>query len=187
MPFDFSVTNDVINEISSRFNVPIEMVKKIHHFYKNTASKSTQHQYLAHTIRAMEDFLRGLPGNELFQITCRPVEGSGLNVGIAGACYYKNRCFIIYYHPGTDERQLRVMLAHELGHLFLVEIFNKQLGKDYNEKTQMEPISTVFGVFAILENNDVYYNNSKPFKHRSIKEALDDFSLCFKDSPNRKQ
>jgi hypothetical protein len=126
----------------------------------------------------MEDYLRGLPGNEMFRIICSPVEGTGLPAGIASARYHKNRCFIIYYNPKTDKKQLRVMLAHELGHLFLVDIFNAKLDKDYNEKTLMEPISMVFGVFTLLNNNDVYYNNSAPFKHHSVEEVLSDFSLC---------
>jgi Zn-dependent peptidase ImmA (M78 family) len=134
-------------------------------------------QYLAHTIRAMEDHLRSLPGNEMFRIICSPVAEAEKSVGIASAHYYKNRYFAIYYHPETDEKLLRVMLAHELGHLFLVDMFNASLDTDYDENTRMEPMSTVFGVFTILDKNDFYYSKTAPFKHRSPGEVLDDFSL----------
>jgi Zn-dependent peptidase ImmA (M78 family) len=49
------------------------------------------------------------------------VDKTSKELGIARAQYYRNRCFAIYYHPNIDEKQLRVLLAHELGHLFLID------------------------------------------------------------------
>jgi hypothetical protein len=159
---DFSITDSLLAEIASCFNIPKDLVSNIHTLHKDIVNGMKQ-QYLAHVIRTIEDRLRSLPGNEMFRIICSPVKGSEMSTGIASARYYKNRYFAIYYHPKTEEKQLRVMLAHELGHLFLVEMFNASLKKDYDENTLMEPVPTVFGVFTILDKNDFYYSKTAPF------------------------
>ena len=125
----------------------------------------------------MEDALRELPGNEMFRIICTPIAEDSRDIGIASSHYYKGRFFAIYYHPKTDDKQLRVMLAHELGHLFLVKLANSSLGMDYNEKTRIEPASTILGIFTILDKNQFYHNMTAPFKHKTSDEVLSDFQL----------
>lgn len=173
---DFDVTDSLLEKIASRFKISTEQVSSIHNIYKNIVKGMKRH-YLAHVIRTMEDFLRNQPGNEMFRIICSPVAESEKSLGIASAHYYKHRYFAIYYHPQTDEKQLRVMLAHELGHLFLVDMLNDIADQHFDEKTMLEPMSTIFGVFTILDKNDFYHNKTAPFKHKSPDEILDDFSL----------
>ena len=173
---DFKVTKEVVGQISGMFNVPEQKVKNFHLIWQSI-SGSMKKQYLAHVIRTMEDAIRDVPGNEMFRIICAPVDKDSRNIGIASSHYYKGRFFAIYYHPQTDEKQLRVMLAHELGHLFLVELANSHLGTDYNEKTQIEPASTILGIFTILDKNEFYHNSTAPFKHKTLDEVLADFQL----------
>jgi Zn-dependent peptidase ImmA (M78 family) len=134
-------------------------------------------QYLAHVIRTMEERLRQISGNEMFRIVCSPVDETSKVLGIAGAQYFKNRYFAIYYHPKTEEKQLRVLLAHELGHLFLIELMNSKLDQQFDEKTKIEPLATLFGIFTIFDKNEFYHNKTTPFKHKSPEEILSDFSL----------
>jgi hypothetical protein len=70
------------------------------------------------------------------------------------------------------------LLAHELGHLFLVEFFNSVL-KDskFDEKSEIEPMSTMLGIFTILDKNEFYHNKTVPFKHKTPEEVLRDFRL----------
>lgn len=174
---DFKVTDEILGKISSVFVVPEDQVKKLFKLYQNKISKSLKRHYLAHVIRTMEETLRELPGNEMFRIICTPIDEHSTDIGIASAHYYKGRFFAIYYHPKTNEKQLRIMLAHELGHLFLIELFNKSFGENYDETTQTEPISTILGIFTILDKNEFYHNKTTPFKHNSPEEVLDDFKL----------
>ena len=51
------------------------------------------------------------------------------------------------------------------------------LDKQYDEKTMTEPLSTILGIFTILDKNEFYHNKTTPFKHRSPEEVLKDFSL----------
>jgi hypothetical protein len=172
---DFTPTEELLEKISKQFEVPLDKVKIVENFYSDFAN-GLKRQYLAHVIRTMEDQIRQLTGNELFRIICYPVDPDSKELGIAGAQYYPGRYFAIYYHPKTKEKQLRIMLAHELGHLFLVELANTQTHNSYDASYMTEPISTVFGIFTILDKNQFYWNKTTPFKHNSPQEVLDDFS-----------
>jgi hypothetical protein len=66
---DFTVTDEIVSNISDRFGVPKEEVKSLNIFYK-TIVNDMKRQYLAHLIRTMEEILRKIPGNEMFQIIC---------------------------------------------------------------------------------------------------------------------
>jgi Zn-dependent peptidase ImmA (M78 family) len=173
---DFSVSSKVIADISQQFSIPQKTVGQLHSFF-NSVTKGIKGQYLAHIIRTMEEELRRFPGNEMFQIVCAPVDAQGQQFGIAGSHYYKQRYFSIFYHPQTDDKQLRIMLAHELGHLFLVAYLNEKQNTDkYNEKSLTEPLSTIFGIFTVLDKNDFYHNKIAPFKHHSVQDVLNDFN-----------
>jgi Zn-dependent peptidase ImmA (M78 family) len=150
---DFTVTSDIVQGISEMFGVSTETVDRLNKFHQ-TITTGMKHQYLAHVIRTMEEKLRKLPGNEMFRIICSPVDENSKNMGIAGADYYTGRYFAIFYHPKTDEKQLRIMLAHEVGHLFLVELYNSYFESDINEHTMIEPMSTILGIFTILDKNE---------------------------------
>jgi Zn-dependent peptidase ImmA (M78 family) len=173
---DFCVTDEVESKIADLFDVPKERVKDLNDFYK-TIANDMKRQCLSHVIRTMEEILRKLPGNEMFQIICSPIDENSKNLGIASAHYYKGRYFAIFYHQKTDEKQLRIMLAHELGHLFLVELYNSYFNAQNDEQTLIEPVSTILGIFIILDKNEFYHNKTAPFKHNCLEDVLKDFSL----------
>jgi Zn-dependent peptidase ImmA (M78 family) len=173
---DFTITDEIVAKIVKRYNVPKDHVETWRRFYETFAVDMKQ-QYLAHVIRTMEERLRRASGNDMFRIVCSPVDADAKELGIARAQYFKNRYFAIYYHPRTNEKQLRVLLAHELGHLFMVEMYNSTFNGQFDETTQIEPAATIFGIFAILDKNEFYHNKTTPFKHHTPEEVLDDFSL----------
>ena len=174
---DFTITDKILSQIANDYELDEDIVKKIHKLYKNVNSEITQ-QYLAHIIRTMEEYLRKLPGNEMFYIRCLPIDETFENIGIAESYYNKNRLFIIYYHPQTEEKQLRIQLAHELGHLFLIELLNAKKDKDFFDvKTDTEPLATILGIFIIFDKNDFYHNKTVAFKHKTSDEILKDFAL----------
>ena len=180
---DFTVTDGIITQISKQYNIPENRVRNIQTLYNDLVSDMS-HQYLAHIIRTMEGRLKKVSNNPMFHIVCSPIDKSSKELGIARAQYYKNRYFAIYYHPNTNEKQLRVLLAHELGHLFLIETVNSMFDEQYNEKSIVEPTSTIFGIFAILDKNDFYYNKTASFKHKSPDEVLADFYLLHNRDKN---
>jgi len=171
---NFTVTPEIITKISGDFKIQEKEVDALYKAYEcKIAGKMGQH-YLAHLIRTMEETLRKLPGYELFCIVDSPTSGEGRLLDMAGSQYFPQRLFVMYYDPRTDEKQLRNMLAHELGHLFLTEFFNAGA---WDNKDIVERYSTLFGIFAILDKNDFYHNKTKPFKHDKLEDVLDDFIL----------
>jgi Zn-dependent peptidase ImmA (M78 family) len=78
-----------------------------------------------------------------------------------------------------------VLLAHELGHLFILELVNSTFNYQFDEKTQVEPQATILGILTIFDKNEFYHNKTTPFKHRSPEEILDDFSLLSNRDNNK--
>jgi hypothetical protein len=107
----------------------------------------------------MENYFREMTGNPLFFIkyttyTCNEKKTS------CGAAFYPGRRFVIFYPPELPEKNLRVCLSHELGHLFLLATLeNNKIDKRipvYEGTT--EPLSSVFGIFTISDKNNFYVN-----------------------------
>ena len=83
---DFKVTDEVLTAISNDFSVSKDIVIRLHTMYKNIISDTMKRHYLAHSIRAMEEKLREIQGNEMFRIICTPVAKDSRNIGIALHC-----------------------------------------------------------------------------------------------------
>jgi hypothetical protein len=114
-------------------------------------------QYLAHIIRAMEEYIREKTVNPLFRIVCEPSLG---NLEIGSAQYFFRKFFVVHYNPGMSEKELRVYLAHELGHLFILAIVNddRPPRDRIPDDADIEPLSSIFGIFTMANKNDFYRN-----------------------------
>lgn len=134
-------------------------------------------QYLAHMIRTMEIQLQELTKNPFFKIIVTPMPSASADLKVACASYQKNCFFSIYYPAHLEEKKLRVCLAHELGHLYLIEYANHLLeNAPFDEGTDTEPLSSVFGILAILDKNDFYATiQNKKLIHKSWNDLLRDF------------
>lgn len=167
----FDLTDDKIQQIADKFIVDKDVVKEIVSVYKDIDSILKQ-QYLAHIIRAAEEFVRQQIGNPTFIIKCvqRKPEASLEGFGSAQYIELKNR-FLIYYHPSQSEKVLRVIIAHELGHLIL-RVKAKKTGIK-----NTEPLSTIFGLITILEKNRFYEEETSRFQYETWENMLADFSL----------
>jgi hypothetical protein len=137
-----------------------------------------KNQYLAHAIRCMEAYLRQKTNNPMFQIITSPIRsGSGvLNVGCAQ--YFEKKYFSIFFDPDMDEKQLRVCLSHELGHLFIVEILNDVNPNGagfFDETTLTEPLSSIFGIFTMMDKNYFYSESVSKYQHLSFNALIEDF------------
>lgn len=173
----FKINEDKLKHISEEFGVDLEHVRSMYNAYRQIHD-GMKEQYLAHIIRTMEVQLQKLTGNPLFKIVIDPINVDG-KIFTARAQYQKNNFFLISYPAHIDDIQLRVYLAHELGHLYLIEFLNN-IDKDANftEKTKTEPLSTLFGIFAILDKNDFYATiGEKNLLHSTWQAVIDDFKL----------
>jgi len=101
-----------------------------------------------------------------------------LNVGCAQ--YFPKQFFTVFFHPNMEERHLRVCLAHELGHLFIIELVNENKNDGetlLNAGALTEPLSSIFGIFTIMDKNDFYKDRGRKLNHNSWEKILEDFIL----------
>jgi hypothetical protein len=70
-----------------------------------------------------------------------------------------------------EEKQLRACLSHELGHLFIIELLNEGKNDEsepFSKATLTEPLSSIFGIFTIMDKSRFYTENpSSRFNHHS--------------------
>jgi len=174
---EFEVTEEKIDAISRQFKVDIKTVKTVHNIFSDVIL-GIKDQYLAHIIRCMESYCRKRTGNQMFQINCYPLDPASPQFNVGCAQYFPKRYFSIFFHPNMDEKQLRACLAHELGHLFIIELANESRGEGaalFDEKTLTEPLSSIFGVFAIMDKNDFYGERCGRLNHDSWRDIVQEF------------
>jgi len=160
---EFCITEEKIDKIVFSYNelgvdVTKENVEQLYNVFKNLTT-NIKGQYLAHITRVVENYFRDMTENPLFFIKYTPYSHNEKKTK-CGAAFYPGRRFVIFYQPDLPEKELRVRLAHELGHLFLLAIReHKKLDKRlpvYEGTT--EPLSSVFGIFTISDKNHFYKN-----------------------------
>ncbi|MDR2602328.1 MAG: hypothetical protein LBC53_07755 [Spirochaetaceae bacterium] len=169
---EFKITPEKKKELAKVFNTNIETVNLLEKVYSELDITS---QYLAHVIRSMESSMRKITGNQLFSIVCEP-SLSGANIG--SAQYFYKRFFVVHFNPAMPEKELRIYLAHELGHLFITAIVNytNDPSKRRVSDKDMEPLSSIFGVFTMADKNDFYRNvKEAPINHSSWNEMIESF------------
>jgi uncharacterized protein YjaZ len=173
---EFSVNNEKITYISEQFHVEVSNTELVYHLFSGVIA-GVKNQYLAHVIRCMESYIRKETKNPMFQINTFPIDPNSPVLNVGCAQYYPKRYFSIFFHPRMDEKQLRVCLAHELGHLFIIELLNEGMpgSKSFDKTTITEPLSSIFGIFTIMDKDLFYKEKALNFNHHSWKEIVQAF------------
>jgi len=179
---EFEITDDKLMTISQRFNVNIDTVKLVYNVFTRVIS-GVKNQYLAHIIRCMELYIRKETNNPFFQINSFPLDANSPILNVGCAQYFPKQYFTIFFHPRMDEKQLRVCLAHELGHLFLIEMVNERKNEGdilLNSNALTEPLSSIFGIFTIFDKNDFYRDRGRKLNHKAWEDIYRRFFLFTK-------
>jgi hypothetical protein len=176
---EFDVTEEKLKKVSDQFHVNPQTVQAVYKIFTDVIS-GVKNQYLAHIIRCMELYIRNHTGNPMFQINCFPIDPNSPVLNAGCAQYFHKRFFSVFFHPRMEEKQLRVCLAHELGHLFIVELLNdsgNEQSPRFDEKTLTEPISSILGIFTIMDKNNFYKDRCRKLNHHSWEDIVKDFIL----------
>ncbi len=168
----FKFTENVKKEICAKINVSERSVDVIRKLYDDFSEKMKS-QYLAHLIRTVEEKLREKPEYAKFIIQCKPFAFDNDKIEKYGSAQYfeEEQFYCIFYSSRLDEKLIRVIIAHELGHLIL-ETYRDQIGSDGTT----EPLSSIFGILAILGKNEFYSDETNHFLHENYQEIINDFS-----------
>jgi len=162
---DFVIDKKKLKQLANKFSINEDSCEILFGLYENSVSKSIRTQYLAHIIRSLELSMREMTGNKLFAINCVPMPKEKIIRNAQGR-YNEGLCFIIYFNKDLPEYEKRNVIAHELGHLFMVAFANQQfrrnaqLRKMYGDGNKMEPLASLFGIFAIAAKNQFYQNDA---------------------------
>lgn len=169
---EFKLTPKRKQEIAEAFSTDREIVTILEKVHNDLAITE---QYLAHVIRAMESYMRKITGNQFFCIFCEPsLDG----LGMGSAQYFHEPFFVIHFDRTMAVKDLRVYLAHELGHLFIIVIVNDKRAPRarLNINDNAEPLSSLFGILTMADKNNFYRNiKNSTWNHRSWDEMAEAF------------
>jgi Zn-dependent peptidase ImmA (M78 family) len=179
---EFEITDERLALIAEAFNVSMEDVEKLYAEFEKLRGQIKDH-YLAHISRVLEVYFKEKTGNREFFIECKPFRVNAPEQRGAVSFYHQFHRFTINYDSTIPERERRINIAHELGHLYLLACFYAETGKEYAPKFERttEPLSSIFGLFTISDKNHFYENLANSGRnHTDWQSILDDFkNLCF--------
>jgi hypothetical protein len=184
-PFnDDSNNNDyVIKTISSALGLSEDDIKLIHKTYNSKINGHMEGQYLAHVIRAVEQFVAEERGKKSFRVICKAVDGqTGIYLDYSDHPNVPKgeERFIIGYPKSYDSRQIRMCVAHELGHLFFG--IEQRKGMFPNDIKTMEAVANVFGLLLIFGRNALYTKKKEPFQDISWQNLIREYAALCKQS-----
>jgi hypothetical protein len=177
---DFLITEERLNSIADSFGITRESVKQLHNKFCLIEDQIKNHR-LAHISRVLEAEIKQKKMNPQFIIEYVPYAVKTLRRRGSMSIRWPDK-FTIYYDDTLPEKDIRVNVSHELGHLYLSECY--KTSADANEAASLkfekttEPLSTIFGIF-IVSNKNHFYNNLDTFAHRH-----DDWDSILEDFKN---
>ena len=175
---NFKIDDSKITYIAEKFDIKKGTVQELYHHYKKIEETNTS-QYLAHVIRSLEQYVRKVCDAPFFRITCTASSNNSNLKGGGCASYKEKFSFCIVYDSHLEPKDARIVIAHELGHLF----WTVTLKQEYKQKHEL--LSSVFGIFTMLDKNDFYANKTSDYQHSSWLSIVDDFS-CLKNKEEGK-
>ena len=177
MSDEFVITEKRISLIAESFGIIEADVKKLHHEFVALELQIKDH-YLAHISRVLEIYFKSKTGNREFYIECKPFRINAPGQRGAISFYSKLHKFSIIYDNTLPEKERRINIAHELGHLYLLARYYAEKGIDHEPKFERttDPLSSIFGLFIITDKNHFYETLSGSGRnHDNWQSILDDF------------
>ncbi|MDR2552705.1 MAG: ImmA/IrrE family metallo-endopeptidase [Treponema sp.] len=165
----FQLDDNQIRVISERFGLPPVNVRQIYNEYNEKINSLMAKQYLGHSIRAMEQFVYAEKGKRSFHVRCMDLPGCRVPVYIDFISY-----FLVCYPPDLNEMEVRMAIAHELGHLFF-NTKERQNAYDEGTKEKLEAVANVFGYFLLMGRNTFYSGKEDPFQNSAWQTTMAEY------------
>jgi hypothetical protein len=183
---------DVIDKLSKDFKVDPETCKNLEGFYSSRIEGKLKLRYLSHLVSTIEDMINdafkeryfaNILSSEqytfeqkrdilrrsfrLYSIILRPIKG----LNRKGFVQHFNFGSIIGYNPDLlDDNDTRILIAHELGHIINLHVFQC---KDTQNR------ANVFCFTAINGKDQFYKNQADHFTYTSELAIIDAiFKIC---------
>ena len=179
MSNEFIITEERLETIAKAFGTNKINVEKLYHEFGKLEVQIKDH-YLAHISRVLEVYFKTVTGNREFFIECKPFRVNAPGQRGAVSFYIRFRKFAILYDSKLPERDRRINIAHELGHLFFLARYYAKTGIEHEPKFERttEPLSSIFGLFIISDKNHFYETLADSRRsHEKWQDILEDFKL----------
>ncbi len=174
------ITDVIINKIIESLEITRDDFDNIFNKYNNDVNTLIQGNYLSHLKSSVETMINA---KLLQDVTSNMQKHKKITERIFSIfiessetipCYALVDIFdysaIIYYHIKLTDREKRIAIAHELGHIFIHHFFSDT----YRSKHKKEKIAYLFACISLLDRNAFYLNGSKVFMYNSDNAVLND-------------
>jgi Zn-dependent peptidase ImmA (M78 family) len=181
---------DILTRLSHDLHVSRDAVEKYHNFFHGVIKPRIKTKFLSHLVTTVEDLINEKrmksilnsikdKRNDIYLIkslfASRNVRFYSIvlipmNIRRRATTRYHNFGASIYYNSCFEDKQIRILIAHELGH-----VVNRELtATDDNENT-----ANVFTYIAMQDKNDFYDKDSKGYVFQSDIAILNEIlSVC---------
>ena len=182
---------DVLEKLCKDFKISKETCTDYEQFFLNRIERNIKLRYLSHLVSTVEDMINDvykqkyiipvLNSDEysseqkrtfvrrnfrLYSILLRPLE----NLHCKGYATHHNFGSIIVYNPNYDDREIRILIAHELGHI--INLFILRCDDTQNR-------ANLFSFLAINGKDQHYKEGIKKYTYNSELEIIDSInSIC---------
>jgi hypothetical protein len=185
---------DVCEKLCKDFKVDVETCENFEKLYISDIEKQIRLRHLSHLVSTVEDKINdrykekyivpvlksGKYTEEqkraivrrnfrLYSILLRPIKGLSCKAMVS----HFNYGSIIVYNPDMDEREIRMLVAHEIGHIINLCVLLLNPCDDTQNR------ANVLCYFAINGRNQFYKNKAHKFTYTSELAIIDEiFKLC---------
>jgi Zn-dependent peptidase ImmA (M78 family) len=155
----------VKDELAKIYKVPEDKPGTYDQFYDDRILPLINEKYLAHLVSAVEDLIfekrkkenPHVPRYRIILWKNNPSNGKANMRALPNGA-------VIAYNPKNDKRDLRIFIAHELGHLLLL---HKVINDNHTENR-----ANLFAYFAINGKNKFYMDKSQELIYKDELEII---------------
>jgi Zn-dependent peptidase ImmA (M78 family) len=182
--------DDIYTRLSHELSVSSEVIKRCREFFSDVIKPKIKTKFLSHLVTTIEDLINEKRMREILasikeqknNITAVRSLFASRNVRFyslmlipatirrRATTRYHQFGASIYYNERFDDKQIRILIAHELGH-----IINKELSNTDDE----ENTANLFAYIAMQDKNVFYKEGSKKYVFHSDIEILNEvLNVC---------
>jgi Zn-dependent peptidase ImmA (M78 family) len=184
--------NDILAKISQEWGVSSETINQYFTFFEETIKPKIKTKYLSHLVATVKDMvnrkrmikffkaaenfqgvdrekLRALCASETFRFYSIILEPA--NLKRRATTRHHTSGAIIYYNSSYERKIIRILIAHEIGHIVNKELLEKA---EDSEKT-----ANLFAYVAMEDKNKFYKEECEEFISKSGLQILNDIQyIC---------
>jgi hypothetical protein len=179
---DIVMQQDIYNKLSSEFKTSKDVIEFYEKYYHEVILVNVRKMYLSHLTTSIEEIINNKLKHENKKLLAdsNSIESAVKNarrfsiILIPGNTKGKAKTYsceygaAVYYNPNIDDKDLRILVAHELGHIVNKHIFGSEADNDNT--------ANVFAFFAVNGKSEFYKTKAANYIYSSEIEIISKIS-----------